>query len=68
MFGVPVEKHDINGHLRQKIKIAELALGYSGSVGTLKSIGALKMGLSEDELQPLIDSWHASNPMFTAFW
>ena len=68
MFGVPVEKHGVNGHLRQKGKIAELALGYGGSVGALKSMGALEMGLSEDELQPLVDSWRASNPMITAFW
>ena len=68
MFGVPVEKHGINGHLRQKGKIAELALGYGGSVGALKSMGALEMGLSEDELQPLVDSWRASNPMITTFW
>ena len=68
MFGVPVEKHGINSHLRQKGKIAELALGYGGSVGALKSMGALDMGLSEEELQPLANSWRASNPMITAFW
>ena len=68
MFGVPVEKHGVNAHLRQKGKIAELALGYGGSVGALKSMGALEMGLSEDELQPLVDSWRASNPMITTFW
>lgn len=68
MFGVPVEKHGINSHLRQKGKIAELALGYGGSVGALKSMGALEMGLTEEELQPLVDSWRASNPMITAFW
>ena len=68
MFGVPVEKHGINGHLRQKGKIAELALGYGGSVGALKSMGALEMGLSEEELQPLVSSWRSSNPMITAFW
>lgn len=68
MFGVPVEKHGINSHLRQKGKIAELALGYGGSVGALKSMGALEMGLSEDELQPLVNSWRESNPMITAFW
>lgn len=55
MFRVPVEKHGVNGHLRQKGKIAELALGYGGSVGALKAMGALEMGLSEDELQPLVD-------------
>ena len=68
MFGVPVEKHGINGHLRQKGKIAELALGYGGSVGALKSMGALEMGLTEEELQPLVNSWRSSNPMITAFW
>ena len=68
MFGVPVVKHGINGHLRQKGKIAELALGYGGSVGALKSMGALEMGLKEEELQPLVDSWRATNPMITAFW
>lgn len=68
MFGVPVEKHGINSHLRQKGKIAELALGYGGSVGALKSMGALEIGLTEEELQPLVDSWRNSNPMITAFW
>ena len=68
MFGVPVKKHGINSHLRQKGKIAELALGYGGSIGALKSMGALDMGLSEEELQPLVNSWRASNPMITAFW
>ena len=68
MFGVPVKKHGINSHLRQKGKIAELALGYGGSVGALKSMGALEMGLTEEELQPLVDSWRSSNPMITAFW
>lgn len=68
MFGVPVEKHGINSHLRQKGKIAELALGYGGSVGALKSMGALEMGLTEEELQPLVNSWRNSNPMITVFW
>lgn len=68
MFGVPVEKHGVNSHLRQKGKIAELALGYGGSVGALKSMSALEMGLTEEELQPLVDSWRNSNPMITAFW
>jgi len=68
MFGVPVEKHGVNSHLRQKGKIAELALGYGGSIGALISMGALDMGLMEDELQPLVDSWRASNPNITAFW
>ncbi len=68
MFHVPVEKHGINGHLRQKGKIAELALGYGGSVGALKSMGALEMGLAEEELQPLVDAWRGSNPMITQLW
>ena len=68
MFGVPVEKHGINGHLRQKGKIAELALGYGGSVGALKAMGALEMGLSEEELPPLVEAWRQSNPMITKLW
>ena len=68
MFGVPVEKHGINSHLRQKGKIAELALGYGGSVGALKSMGALEMGVPEEDLQPLVIAWRNSNPMITAFW
>ncbi len=68
MFGVPVEKHDVNSHLRQKGKIAELALGYGGSVGALISMGALEMGLPEEDLQPLVNAWRSSNPMITAFW
>ena len=68
MFGVPVEKHGVNGNLRQKGKIAELALGYGGSVGALKAMGALDMGLDEEELQPLVDSWRAANPNIVRFW
>lgn len=68
MFGVPVVKNGINGHLRQKGKIAELALGYGGSVGALKAMGALDMGLSEDELQPLVNAWRSSNPHITQLW
>ena len=68
MFHVPVEKHGQNAHLRQKGKIAELALGYGGSVGVLTSMGALDMGLSEDELQPLVNSWRAANPNIVQFW
>lgn len=68
MFGVPVEKHGINGHLRQKGKIAELALGYGGSVGALKAMGAIEMGLSEDELQPLVQAWRDANPSIVRFW
>ncbi len=68
MFHVPVEKHGVNGHLRQKGKIAELALGYGGSVGALKSMGALEMGIAEEELQPLVSAWRDSNPSITEFW
>ncbi len=68
MFRVPVEKHGVNGHLRQKGKIAELALGYGGSVGALKSMGALEMGLVEEELQPLVDMWRSSNPHIIELW
>ena len=68
MFGVPVEKHGINSHLRQKGKIAELALGYGGSVGALKAMGALEMGLKEEELQPLVDAWREANPRIVQMW
>lgn len=68
MFKIPVEKHGINGHLRQKGKIAELALGYGGSVGALKAMGALDMGLSEDELPALVDAWRQANPRIVEFW
>ena len=68
MFKVPVEKNGVNGHLRQKGKIAELALGYGGSVGALKAMGALDMGLSEDELQPLVTAWRESNPRIVQLW
>lgn len=68
MFGVPVEKHGQNSHLRQKGKIAELALGYGGSCGALKSMGALDMGISEEELQPLVDAWRTSNPNIVQLW
>lgn len=68
MFGVPVEKHGVNGHLRQKGKIAELALGYGGSVGALKAMGALEMGLQEDELPALVSAWRQSNPKIVQFW
>jgi DNA polymerase len=68
MFGVPVEKHGVNGHLRQKGKIAELALGYGGSVGALKAMGALEMGLTEEELPGLVKAWRQSNPKIVRFW
>lgn len=68
MFHVPVEKHGVNGHLRQKGKIAELALGYGGSVGALKAMGALQMGLAEEELKPLVDAWRKANPQIVQLW
>lgn len=68
MFHVPVEKHGINGHLRQKGKIAELALGYGGSSGALRAMGGLEMGLKEEELQPLVTAWRESNPNIVSFW
>ena len=68
MFKVPVEKHGQNSHLRQKGKIAELALGYGGSVGALKAMGAIEMGLSEEELQPLVTMWRESNPHIVRYW
>lgn len=68
MFKVPVEKNGVNGHLRQKGKIAELALGYGGSVGALKAMGALEMGLEEDKLQPLVAAWRESNPNIVKLW
>ena len=68
MFKVPVEKHGVNGHLRQKGKVAELACGYSGGVGALKAMGALEMGLKEEELQPLVTAWRNSNPNIVKFW
>ena len=68
MFSVPVEKNGINGHLRQKGKIAELALGYGGSVGALKAMGALQMGVLEEELQPLVTAWRQSNPRIVKLW
>jgi len=68
MFRVPVEKHGVNAHLRQKGKIAELALGYGGSVGALKAMGALDMGLEEEELKPLVNAWRQANPYIVKFW
>lgn len=68
MFGVPVEKHGANAELRQKGKIAVLACGYGGSVGALKAMGALRMGLDEAELKPLVDAWRDANPMVVQFW
>lgn len=68
MFGVPVVKHGINGELRQKGKIAELALGYGGSIGALKAMGATKLGLTEDELPPLVQMWRNASPNIVQFW
>lgn len=68
MFHVPVRKHGPNAHLRQKGKIAELALGYGGSTGALKAMGALNMGVPEEELQPLVDSWREANPSIVSLW
>lgn len=68
MFHVPVEKHGVNGHLRQKGKVAELALGYGGGVNALKAFGADKMGMTEQEMQDTVDLWRESSPNITAFW
>ena len=68
MFKVPVEKHGVNGHLRQKGKVAELACGYAGGIGALKAMGVLEMGLKEEELQPLVTAWRNSNPNIVKFW
>lgn len=68
MFGVPVEKHGVNGHLRQKGKIATLACGYQGALGALKAMGGIEMGLSEDELQSIVDFWREANPNIVSLW
>lgn len=68
MFGAPVEKHGVNGHLRQKGKIAELALGYQGSMGALKAMGADKLGLSDEELLKIVDSWRRASPHIKQLW
>jgi len=68
MFKVPVEKHGVNGHLRQKGKIAELACGYGGGVGALKAFGADKMGLTEEEMQTIVTQWRAASPTIPRFW
>jgi DNA polymerase len=68
MFGVPVEKHGVNGHLRQKGKVAELALGYGGGVGALKAMGALEMGVPEEELQGLVNAWRSASPNIVRLW
>lgn len=66
--GVPVEKHGVNSDLRQKGKIAVLAYGYGGSVGALKAMGALTMGLAEEELKPIVDAWRDANPCIVELW
>lgn len=68
MFGVPVVKHGVNGHLRQKGKISELALGYGGSTGALTAMGAIDMGIPEEELPELVSQWRSANPHITKFW
>ena len=68
MFGIPVEKHGVNGHLRQKGKIATLACGYQGALGALKAMGGIEMGLSEDELQSIVNSWREANPNIVRLW
>lgn len=68
MFGVPVEKHGVNAHLRQKGKVAELALGYGGGVGALRAMGALDMGVPEEELQPLVNAWRQASPHIVRLW
>lgn len=68
MFKVPVVKHGVNGHLRQKGKIAELACGYGGGVGALKAFGADKMGLSEEEMQDIVTQWRLASPTIPRFW
>lgn len=68
MFGVPVVKHGVNGHLRQKGKIAELACGYGGGVGALRAFGADKMGLTEEEMQDIVTQWRAASPAIPRFW
>ena len=68
MFHVPVVKNDENGHLRQRGKVAELALGYGGSVGALKAMDAVRMGIPEGDLKPLVDAWREANPRITEYW
>jgi len=68
MFHLPVEKNGVNGHLRQRGKVAELALGYGGSVGALTAMGAVDMGIPEEELKPLVDAWREANPKIVEYW
>lgn len=68
MFKVPVEKHGINGHLRQKGKVAELALGYGGNIGALKAFGADKMGMTDEDMAETVELWRNASPHVVAFW
>ena len=68
MFHVPVEKHGVNGHLRQKGKIAELALGYGGGIGAMKNFGADKMGMTDEEMQEIVDQWRVASPTIPKLW
>jgi DNA polymerase len=68
MFKVPVEKHGVNAHLRQKGKVAELACGYGGGVGALKAFGADKMGLTDAEMQEIVNQWRSASPTIPRFW
>lgn len=68
MFKVPVEKHGVNGHLRQKGKVAELACGYGGGVAALKAFGAEKMGLTEQEMQDIVTQWRNASPTIPRLW
>ena len=68
MFNVPVEKNGVNGHLRQKGKIAELACGYGGSIGAIKNMGGTELHLTDDELKALVDDWRKASPNIVKFW
>ena len=68
MFGVPVEKHGANSELRQKGKVAELALGYGGGEGAMKAMGAIELGILEEEIKPIVDAWRQANPAIVKLW
>ncbi len=68
MFGVPVEKHGMNGELRQKGKQADLACGYGGGVGAMKAMGALELGIAEDELDGIVKAWRSASPKTVRMW
>lgn len=68
MFGVPVEKNGVNGHLRQKGKIAELACGYGGSIGAIKAMGGTELNLTDDELYSLVEDWRKTSPNIVKLW